>query len=183
MSSLGLRPRDDMSTSGQHIWMFHLQPCIICIMWAVVLAFAYASQCLTDQHLAIILFRGFAAGWTAVEMSTPHLPEDDAETNVGQSGDGGRFTMKLAAALDWFQSGRLFTCWNCLQFSCPPSPPLVGRGDLSHTRLPLDYAHSVQPTFGPGDAPATYMYTLLLHLFQPWQFLQHTVRCVQYYDP
>ena len=32
MSSLGLRPRDDMSTSGQHIWMFHLQPCIICIM-------------------------------------------------------------------------------------------------------------------------------------------------------
>jgi len=32
MSSLGLRPRDDMSTSGQHIWMFHFQPCIICIM-------------------------------------------------------------------------------------------------------------------------------------------------------
>ena len=31
MSPLGLRPRDDMSTSGQHIWMFHLQPCIICI--------------------------------------------------------------------------------------------------------------------------------------------------------
>ena len=32
MSSLGLRHCDDMSTSGQHIWMFHLQPCIICIM-------------------------------------------------------------------------------------------------------------------------------------------------------
>jgi len=32
MSSLGLRPRDDMSTSRQHIWMFHLQPCIICIL-------------------------------------------------------------------------------------------------------------------------------------------------------
>jgi len=32
MSSLGLRPRDDMLTSGQHI-MFHLQPCITCTMY------------------------------------------------------------------------------------------------------------------------------------------------------
>ena len=32
MSSLRLPPRDDMSTSGQHVWMFHLQPCIICII-------------------------------------------------------------------------------------------------------------------------------------------------------
>jgi len=40
MSSLGLRPRDDMSTSGQHIWMFHLQPCIICILLAI-----YQSLC------------------------------------------------------------------------------------------------------------------------------------------
>ena len=31
-----LRPRDDMSTSGQHIWMFHLQPCIICIMHSLI---------------------------------------------------------------------------------------------------------------------------------------------------
>jgi len=33
MSPLRLRPRVDMSTSGQHIGMFHLQPCIICIMY------------------------------------------------------------------------------------------------------------------------------------------------------
>jgi len=31
MSPLGLRPRVDVSTSGQH-WMFHLQLCIICIL-------------------------------------------------------------------------------------------------------------------------------------------------------
>ena len=41
MPSLGLRPRDDMSTSGQHIWMFHLQPCIICIMWWNALYFTF----------------------------------------------------------------------------------------------------------------------------------------------
>jgi len=32
MSSLGLHPRVDMSTSRQHIWMLHLQPCIICVI-------------------------------------------------------------------------------------------------------------------------------------------------------
>ena len=31
-----MRPRDDMSISGQHIWMFHLQPCIICILFDFV---------------------------------------------------------------------------------------------------------------------------------------------------
>jgi len=32
MSPLGLRLCVDTSASGQHIWMFHLKPCIICIM-------------------------------------------------------------------------------------------------------------------------------------------------------
>ena len=34
MSSRGRSPSDDISTEGQHIWMFHLEPCIICfVVW------------------------------------------------------------------------------------------------------------------------------------------------------
>jgi len=47
-------PRDDMSTSGQHIWMFHLQPCIICIMlslgWHVI---TRATCCTRGSQLSV----------------------------------------------------------------------------------------------------------------------------------
>lgn len=43
---------------------------------------------------------------------------------------GDRLGMKLDASLHWLQIGHLLTCWNCLQFSSPFTPSLVGRGDL-----------------------------------------------------
>jgi len=50
MSSLGLRPCDDMSTSGQHIWMFHLQPCIICILLSSGTRQQSSPVSLTELH-------------------------------------------------------------------------------------------------------------------------------------